>query len=90
MIVQYNINTGKLVELPDEEPIPQPNPTPLELLAQLDQQNMLTQRNLRETIMLMAEAIKQATNNNIDLTLIPGVAKVVEVEAQAAALRSQL
>lgn len=90
MIVQYNILTGERVELPDELPTVIPEPTILEKLAQLDQQNTLTQRNLRETIMLMTEAIKQATNNTIDLSQIPGVAKVIEVEAEATILRSQL
>lgn len=65
-------------------------PTPIELLTKLDTENQLTQRNLRETVMLMAEAFKQVTNGAVDLSQIPGVAKVYEVEAQAAILRSQL
>ena len=67
-----------------------PIPTAKDLLAQLDTENALTQRNLRETVMLMAEAFKTVTNGAVDLSQIPGVAKVYEVEAQAAALRSQL
>lgn len=59
-------------------------------LAELDAANALTQRNLRETIMLMSEAFKQATSGAVDLSQIPGVAKVYEVEAQAEALRAQL
>lgn len=65
-------------------------PTVPDVLAKLDQDNTLTQRNLRETILLMAEAFKQVTGGAVDLSKIPGVAKVAEVEAQAAALRAQL
>ena len=68
----------------------QPPPTIQEQLAQLDAANALTQRNLRETILLMAEAFKVVSNNAIDLTTIPGVAKVVSVEAEAEALRALL
>jgi hypothetical protein len=67
-----------------------PEPTPQEKLAALDAANTLTQRNLRETVMLMAEAFKQLSSGAVDLTQIPGVAKVYEVEAEAAVLRSQL
>jgi hypothetical protein len=67
-----------------------PEPTAKDLLDKLDAENALTQRNLRETVMLMAEAFKSVTNGQVDLTTIPGVAKVYEVEAQAAALREQL
>jgi hypothetical protein len=59
-------------------------------LAQLDAENTLTQRNLRETVMLMAEAFKTISGGAVDMTVIPGVAKVFEVEAQAAALRAQI
>lgn len=72
------------------EPYVEPVPTPAELLAKLDADNALTQRNLRETVMLMAEAFKTITSGTVDLSAIPGVAKVYEVEAQAAALREQL
>lgn len=65
-------------------------PTPIELLVKLDAENQLTQRNLRETVMLMAEAFKTVTNGAVDLSQIPGVQKVYEVEAQAQALRAQL
>ena len=64
--------------------------TPAQQLAQLDADNPLTQRNLRETVMLMAEAFKTLSSGALDLSTIPGVAKVYEVEAQAAALRAQL
>ena len=66
-----------------------PPPTVAEQLAQLDTSNMLTQRNLREAIMLLTTAI-HTLNPGMDLTQIPGVAKVFEVEAQAEALRAQL
>ena len=63
---------------------------PRKTLNKLDADNTLTQRNLRETVMLMAEAFKLISNNAVDLSTIPGVAKVYEVEAEAAALRAQL
>jgi len=65
-------------------------PTPAEQLAKLDADNQLTQRNLRETVMLMAEAFKTITSGQVDLSAIPGVAKVYQVEAEAAALRALL
>ena len=70
-------------------PVPPP-PTTQDLLNKLDADNALTQRNLRETVMLMAEAFKLISNNAVDLSTIPGVAKVYAVEAEAAALRAQL
>ena len=70
-------------------PVP-PAPTAQDLLAKLDADNTLTQRNLRETIMLMNEAFKLVSSNAVDLSAIPGVAKVYAVEAEAAALRVQL
>jgi hypothetical protein len=70
-------------------PVPPP-PTPLELLAKLDADNALTQRNLRETIMLMAEAFKVATNGAVDLSQVRGVQMVYAVEAEAEVLRAQL
>jgi hypothetical protein len=69
---------------------PTPAPTVTEQLKALDAANLLTQRNLRETVMLMAEAFKQITGGTVDLSAIPGVAKVYEVEAEAAALRALL
>ena len=59
-------------------------------LAELDAANALTQRNLRETVMLMAEAFKQISGGAVDLSAIPGVAQVYAVEAEAEALRAQL
>ena len=70
---------------------PEPHiPTVQEQLAQLDAANALTQRNLRETILLMAEAFKQVTGVVIDLGSFPVVKKVQDIEAQAAAVRAQL
>jgi hypothetical protein len=65
-------------------------PTPRDLLAKLDADNALTQRNLREAILLMAEGFKQATGGALDLSQVRGVAIVAAVEAQAEALRAQL
>ena len=70
-------------------PVPPP-PTTQDLLNKLDADNTLTQRNLRETIMLMNEAFKLVSSNSVDLSAIPGVAKVYAVEAEAAALRATL
>ena len=67
-----------------------PVPTAKDLLAKLDADNALSQRNLRETILLMSEAFKQLSNGALDLTAIPGVKRVKDVEAQAAVLRNQL
>jgi hypothetical protein len=67
-----------------------PVETTQDKLNALDAANTLTQRNLRETIMLMAEAFKAVSNNSVDLSQIPGVKKVYEVEAQAQSLRAQL
>lgn len=67
-----------------------PIPTAKEKLELLDAENALTQRNLRETVMLMNEAFKQLSGGALDLSQIPGVAMVYAVEAQAAELRAQL
>jgi len=63
-------------------------PTPQQQLAILDAQYPLTQRNLRDFIMLTAEALKSGTP--IDVTGAPAVQVVYAVEAQAAVLRAQL
>ena len=73
---------------PEPADIPSP-PTVAQQLAQLDADNALSQRNLRETVMLMAEAFKQLSGGAVDLTVLPGVAKVYKVETQARALRAQ-
>lgn len=67
-----------------------PEPTAQDKLNALDEKNKLTQRNLRETIMLMNEAFKQITDGALDLSAIPGVAMVYAVEAEAEELRAQL
>ena len=92
IIVDCTSGSVQVVPLtPDElAAIPSAAPTPIDLLNKLDADNTLTQRNLRETVMLMTEAFKTVTNGAVDLSAIPGVAKVYEVEAQAEALRAQL
>lgn len=74
---------------PEPADVPPP-PTVQEQLAALDAANALTQRNLRESILLMAEAFKALSNGAVDLAVIPGVAKVYEVEQEAKKLRSLL
>lgn len=74
---------------PEPADVPPP-PTVQDRLTALDATNALTQRNLREALMLMTEAIKLATNNAVDLTTVPGIEKVYSVEAEAATLRAQL
>ena len=81
------IATVRASYVPPPPPVP---PTVIEQLSKLDADNTLTQRNLRETIMLMNEAFKLVSSNSVDLSNIPGVAQVYAVEAQAAALRAQL
>ena len=67
-----------------------PPPTVQDELNALDAENMLTQRNLREFILLTTEAIKAATSGAVDLGQLPGVANVANVEARAAVLRAKL
>jgi hypothetical protein len=74
----------------DTQPVIIVQETIADKLGKLDAENQLTQRNLRETVMLMAEAFKTLSQGALDLSHIPGVAKVYEVEAKAAALRDQL
>ena len=92
IIVDCTSGSVQVVPLtPDElAAIPSAAPTPIDLLNKLDADNTLTQRNLRETIMLMNEAFKLVSSNSVDLSNIPGVAQVYAVEAQAAVLRGQL
>jgi len=89
MRYEKNLQTGEVTEH-DDAPATAPLPTTQDLLIKLDADNQLTQRNLRETVMLMAEAFKQVTNGAVDLSNIPGVAQVYAVEAEAAVLRAQL
>lgn len=95
--IEVNCATGEISKVPltaaeiaAVEAYAAQTPTAQDLLNKLDADNMLTQRNLRETVMLMAEAFKTVTNGAVDLSAIPGVAKVYAVEAQAAVLRGQL
>ena len=93
--ITINCETGAVssVDLTPEEVQEiaiRPGPTPAEQLTMLDVANQLTQRNLRETIMLMNEAFKTISGGALDLGQIPGVAQVYAVEAQAEALRGQL
>lgn len=95
--IEVNCGTGEVSEVPltsaeiaAVEAYAAQTPSPQDLLNKLDADNTLTQRNLRETVMLMAEAFKTVTNGAVDLSAIPGVAKVYAVEAEAAALRAQL
>jgi len=65
-------------------------PTVRDQLKALDASNTLTQRNQRESIMLMNEAFKTISGGALDLSHIPGVAQVYAVEAQAEVLRAML
>lgn len=90
MRYETNLSTGEVTEHGDAPATPEAPPTAQDLLNKLDADNTLTQRNLRETIMLMNEAFKLVSNNAVDLSNIPGVSQVYAVEAQAAVLRGQL
>jgi len=90
MRYEINSSTGEVTEHADAPVVPVPPPTPAELLQRLDAENMLTQRNLRETVMFMSEAFKTLSGGALDLSQIPGVEKVFSVEAQAEILRTQL
>jgi len=71
------------------DPVPE-KPVALTALIKLETENQITQRRLRETIMLITEAFKQITGDALDLSQIPGVAQVYAVEARAAQLRAEL
>ena len=95
--IEVNCATGEISKVPltaaeiaAVEAYAAQTPTAQDLLNKLDADNTLTQRNLRETIMLMNEAFKLVSSNSVDLSNIPGVAQVYAVEAQAAVLRGQL
>tara|TARA_R110000868_G_scaffold54575_1_gene170487 strand:+ start:4955 stop:5263 length:309 start_codon:yes stop_codon:yes gene_type:complete len=68
-----------------EENQPTIEQTPKEKLAALEATYSLTQRNLRELIMLTAEALKSGTP--IDVTGLPVVKAVYTVEEKAKAIR---
>lgn len=88
MQYEHNLATGETMELPDAEPAPQLPVTVVQQLATLEQQYTLTQRNLREFILLTVEALKVGAP--VDLSVLPGVQVVAAVEAEAAVLRGQL
>ncbi len=90
MRYEKNLITGEVTEHEDAPATPESAPTAQSMLNKLDADNALTQRNLRETIMLMNEAFKLVSSNSVDLSNIPGVAQVYAVEAEAEALRAQL
>lgn len=62
-------------------------PTPEQRLRDLDTRYALSQRNLREVVMLFSTAFKQA---GLDLTAIPGVQQVFAAEAEAIAIRAEI
>jgi hypothetical protein len=90
MRYETNLETGEVTEHEDAPATPEAPPTVRDQLNQLDADNALTQRNLRETVMLMVEAFKTISGGALDLSQIPGVQKVYAVEAEAAALRATL
>lgn len=63
-------------------------PTVADKLQALDTANALTQRNLRDFILLTTEALK--LGQPVDLTQVRGIQAVMAVEAEAAVLRAQL
>lgn len=88
---QDSFITPDMTPLTDEELAVLRAPKPLttvEKLAELDAQNTLTQRNLRDFILLTVEALK--LGQPIDLSPVLGISKVIAVEAQAVELRKQL
>ena len=84
------ISSDELHQIIEQRRVSSDQLTTLEKLAKLDAENTLTQRNLREFILLTVEAIKLATNNAVDLSQVRGVSVVAAVEAQATVLRAQL
>ena len=68
----------------ESQPRPPKARNPLQELQELDTKKALTQRNLREFIMLMAQALPAL---GIDITQIKGIRDVIEVESQAVELR---
>jgi hypothetical protein len=59
-------------------------------LASLERDHPLTQRALRELVMLVTSAFDQLSSGQLNLKALPGVIKVYEVENQAALLREKL
>jgi hypothetical protein len=66
----------------------EPDLTPLQKLQKLDADNQITQRNLRQFILLTVEAFK--SGEPLDLSVIPGVRDVATVEATAEGIRAQI
>jgi len=65
--------------------------SPKEELEQLDKENYISQRRLREFIMLTTEALKRISEGEkINISVIPGVSQVFETEAKAEKLRKKL
>jgi len=93
--VTYEVSEGVFVELDSgtfEDAVSlytdYNTPKPKDKLEALEKQYTLTQRNLREFILLTVEALKEGTP--VDLSVLPGVQVVAAVEAEAASLRAQL
>ena len=80
---------GEVISESQPELVPPP-PTPQDLLNKLDADYAMTQRAHRETLLLMAEAIKQVSGGALDLNQVRRVQMVAAVEAQAAVLRGQI
>jgi hypothetical protein len=57
-------------------------------LANLDAENPISQRSLRDFIMMTTNALK--LGQPVDLSATPAVKKAISIEAQAAALRAKL
>lgn len=62
--------------------------SPQERLSMLDDTSRVTQRNLREFIALVTEALK--TPGTKDLSNVPVVLKVLQAEESAATIRAEL
>ncbi len=66
-------------------------PKPKDELEKLDKENELTQRNLRDFMLVMVAALNRIQRGeNIDLSQLKGIQDVMEVEAKAAEFRSQI
>jgi len=74
---------------PTPAPVPTTAQQTLAQIVAIEQATPFTHRHLRDITDLMVQAIKTA-NPAVDLSVIPGIAAVAQVEAQIAALRSNL
>ena len=90
---EYLLPSGSMPITDEEAEALRPKPSAKDItLAQIqaiESATPFTHRHLRDITDLMVQAIKQA-NPAVDLSQIPGIAAVAQVEAQIAALRSQL